>query len=257
MSNPQLLTEKLQWLKLYDRKGSYSHYVDKYEVKKIVSERIGEKYVIPLYGVWKNFEDIDFDTLPDSFVLKCTHDSGGFYVCKNKTDMDYKSAKKILNQSLKRNYYWFAREWSYKNIIPRIIAERYEPSLGGADSVEYKITCMNGKVKMITVCTGIPHTYRRLRKNDHFDKNWNKLDFYAIYEGSGKTINKPPFMDEMVILSEKLAKDIPYLRVDWYYIDGNIYFGEMTFYTHGGYMEFNPDEWDGILGSWLELPCKK
>ena len=157
---------------------------------------------------------------------------------------------------MNRNYYWAGREWPYKNVVPRIIAEPYVDSLGKPDSVEYKITCCNGEVKMITVCTGIPHAANNVRKNDHFDKQWKQLPFYVDYKPSGKKIEKPAFMDEMVELSEKLAQGLPTIRVDWYYIDDKIVFGELTFYTHCGFMNYEPREWDDIMGSWLVLPEK-
>lgn len=257
LKNPTSFTEKLNWLKVYDRNPEYWKIVDKYEVKKIVKEKLGEGYLIPVLGVWNSFEDIDFEQLPNQFVLKCTHDSGGFAICKDKATFDKETAAMKLNKCLGRNYYWPGREWPYKNVKPRILAEPYVDSLGKPDSVEYKITCCNGEVKMITVCTGIPHVENNARKNDHFDKQWNQMDFYVDYKPSGKIIEKPEFMDEMVSLSEKLAKGLPTIRVDWYYINGEIIFGELTFYTHAGFMNYEPREWDDIMGSWLKLPPKR
>ena len=256
LENPQLFTEKLNWLKVYDRRPYYWRYADKYEVKKLVTEKLGGAYLIPIIGVWDKFEDINFDELPNQFVLKCTHDSGGSAVCKDKSTFDKQAARQKINKALKRNYYWFGREWPYKNIKPRIIAEPYVDSLGKPESVEYKLTCCNGEVKMITVCEGIPHAANCLRKNDHFDKQWDQMHFYVDYKSSGKKIEKPIFMDEMVALSEKLAEGIPTVRVDWYYIEGKITFGEMTFYTHAGFMNYNPPEWNKIMGDWLVLPDK-
>lgn len=256
LDNPQLFTEKLNWLKVYDRNPEYWRYVDKYEVKKYVEEKLGRESLIPALGVWDHFEDIDFDKLPNQFVLKCTHDSGGFAICKDKATFDIEAASKKLKKNLSQNYYWGGREWPYKNVQPRILAEPYVDSLGKPDSVEYKLTCCNGEVKMITVCTGIPHTANALRKNDHFDKKWNQMHFYVDYQSSGKKIEKPAFMDEMIAMSEKLAEGFPTIRVDWYYIDGKIIFGEMTFYTHAGFMNYNPPEWNKKMGEWLVLPNK-
>lgn len=254
LDNPQTFNEKLQWLKLYDRNPEYTKMVDKYEVKSIVASLIGSQYVIPLYGVWDDFDDIDFDKLPNQFVLKCTHDSGGFVVCRNKSNFDKITAKKILSKCLSENYYWLKREWAYKNVKPRIIAEKYMPSLGNIDSVEYKLTVINGKVKVITVCSGIPHSDFKLRHNDNFDVQWNRQDWYAYYEPVGGVIGKPSQMDRIVELSEELAKNVPTARIDWYIIDGHIFFGEMTFYTWAGFIEFTPKEWDINMGRWLTLP---
>ena len=254
LENPTTLCEKLNWLKLYNRKSYYTDMVDKYKVKKYVADIIGEEYVIPALGVWDRFEDIDFDVLPNEFVLKCTHDSGSIVICRDKKHFDYVAAKKLLDAKLAQSHYKKNREWVYKNVIPRILAEPYIDSLSNTDSIEYKLTCFGGKVKFTTVCTGI--AYDQSRRNDHFDINWERLPFYTIYKNSYIDFSKPSQMDELIRLSEKLSKDIPYLRVDWYIIDEKIYFGEMTFYTWAGYMKFEPDNWDEILGSWLILPPK-
>lgn len=158
MDDPKTLCEKLQWLKLYDRKPEYTKLVDKYDVKSIVADKIGEQYIIPTIGVWESVDEIDFDILPDSFILKVTHSSGGMVVCRNKNELNIKEAKKILKRSMKSNYYLSNREWPYKHVIPRIIAEPLIEELGKPDSIEYKITCFNGHVGFVTICTGIAHT---------------------------------------------------------------------------------------------------
>lgn len=252
--NPQTLCEKLNWLKLYDRKEEYTNMVDKFKVKKYVADRIGEEHVIPCYGVWDSFEDIDFGLLPNQFVLKVTHDSGGFVICKDKSSFDYSQAKKKISKSLKTNYYMLNREWPYKNIKRKIIAEKYIQSLGHSDSVEYKLTCMNGEVKFITICTGVAHSEASQRKNDHFDRHYNRLPWEVVYKKSAQKVSFPPQMDKMIEYAELLSNNIPYVRIDFYIIDEQIYFGEMTFYTWGGYMKFVPEKWDTILGSWLILP---
>jgi len=251
---PKTVGDKLNWLKLYDRKPYYWKLVDKYEVKKYVADKIGSEYVIPALGVWDNPEDIDFDILPNQFVLKCTHDSGSIIVCKDKKKIDKKEVCSKLNESLKHNHYKENREWAYKNVKPRVIAEQYVESLGKADSVEYKLSCGNGKVGVITVCIGIPHSTLDVRTNDHFDEEWNRLPFYAVYKNSNKDIARPKQMDDLIKFSKILSEGIPHLRVDWYVVDGHIYFGEMTFYTWAGYMQMVPDEWDTILGDMIELP---
>lgn len=257
LDNPRKFTEKLQWLKLYDHNPEYTRMADKYEVKQYVGEKIGKEYVIPLYGVWNEFNEIDFEKLPDQFILKCTHDSGGFVICEDKKTFDREAAKRKIEETLHKNYFWQNREWVYKNIKPRIIAEQYMPSLGKADSVEYKLTVINGEVKVITVCGGIPHSDFELRSNDNFNKDWTRQDWYAYYKPLGGAINKPEKMDLMVELSEKLAKGIPQVRVDWYIIDNKLYFGEMTFYTWSGFIKYSPEEWNLKMGEWLVLPSKK
>lgn len=257
LENPQALTEKIQWLKLYNHNPSYTKMADKYEAKKYVAGLIGEEHIIPTYGVWDSFDEIDFDSLPDQFILKCTHNSGGFVICKDKNTFDKKAAKKRLTDCLNHNYFYSGREWVYKNIKPRIIAEKYIDSLGKPDSVEYKTTCFNGKVGFVTICTGIAHSDFELRTNDHYDVDFHHMPWYVNYKNADVPPKKPEQWDELIAICEKLSKDIPYVRVDTYIIDGQIYFGEMTFYTWSGFMKFNPPEWDLKLGEMLVLPDKK
>ena len=254
IDNPKKLTEKMLWMKLYGRNPLYTRMVDKYEAKKYVEEKIGSKYVVPCYGVWKSFDDIDFDKLPNQFVLKCNHNSGSYVICEDKNNFDKEKARKILEPALKKNYYWVFREWAYKNVNRRILAEQYIPSLGKKDSVEYKLTCFDGEVKVITVCTGVPHQAYELRHNDNFSRDWKRQDWYAAYTPTGEDIEKPKEMDEMIALSEKLSEGIPQVRIDWYVVDGQLYFGEFTFYTWAGYIQFQPEEWDLKLGGWMKLP---
>lgn len=255
LKNPKSFSEKCNWLKLNYRIPLYTKMVDKYEVKQIVADAIGKEHVIPCLGVWDCFDKIDFDKLPNQFCLKCTHDSGSYVICKDKATFDMSAARRKLEKGLKRNYYWHMREWPYLKVPPRIIAEKYIPSLGNKDSVEYKITCCNGMAKVITVCGGIPHAANELRSNDNFSRDWKRQDWYAIYKPKGGDIKRPTFMDQIVEYSEKLSKDIPQVRVDWYMIDGKIVFGEFTFYTWGGYPIFTPKEFNYTLGSWIKLPA--
>lgn len=255
LDNPKTLCEKLNWLKLYNRRPEYTDMVDKYKVKEYVSKKVGAQYVTPLLGVWDRFEDIEFDKLPNQFVLKCNHD-GGPVIVKEKGKLNISETAKLFHHKLKVDYFLPSREWPYKNVERKIIAEPYYDSLGKPNSVEYKVTCMNGEVKFITVCTGIAHASFDDRFNDHFDKAWNQLHWSVNYKSSGKKIERPAFMDEMIEVAEKLAEGIPYVRVDFYVIDGQIKFGEMTFFTWGGFMKFDPPEWDRTLGDWLVLPEK-
>ncbi|MCH5342471.1 MAG: glycosyl transferase [Acetatifactor sp.] len=256
LSRPELFSEKLAWLKLYNQRPEYSTCVDKYAVKEYVSKKIGAEYIIPLLGVWDKFEDIDFGSLPDQFVLKCTHDCGSICVCKDKNNFDFASAKEKITKAMRKNYYVHNKEWAYKNVVPRIIAEKYVDSLGNPESLEYKVSCFNGKVEFITFCRGIAHASLDVRTNDHYDRDFNRLNWYAFYKNSNIQWKKPEQWDKLIELSEKLAKDIPYVRVDWYVIDGEIFFGEMTFYTWGGYLDFEPSEWNKKLGDMIDLPDK-
>ena len=259
LSNPISFNEKMQWLKLYDHNPLYSKMVDKYEVKKIIGSMIGEEYIIPTLGVWERFEEINFDNLPRQFVLKCTHDSGGVIICKDKETFDKRNAQRIINKCLKRNYYWSGREWPYKNVKPRIIAEKYmeEQSSKNVTSelMDYKLMCFGGKVKCSFVCTeryskdGLKVTF--------FDRDWKRMPFERHYPQSKEIISKPYNYEKMILLAEKLSKGIPFVRVDFYEVNQKIYFGELTFYPGSGLEEFTPSEWDDILGSWIELPGKQ
>ena len=251
---PQTLTDKLNWLKLHCKRPEFTQMVDKYEVKKYVSEKIGEQYVVPLYGVWNHFDEIDFDELPDSFVLKVTHNSGGLVICKDKSQFDKNTARQKLEDALKINYYTLSREYPYKDVKPRIIAEKYIPNLGNEDSVEYKLSCFNGKVKFTTVCKGLAHDSYDVRTNDHYDRDGNILPFYVLYKNANPPIPLPRQIDEMIRIAEILAEGIPYVRVDLYVNNEQVLFGEMTFFTWGGFIQFTPKEWDRTMGDWLTLP---
>ncbi len=252
LRHPKTFNEKLQWLKLYDHNPEYIKMVDKYEVKYIVADKIGEKYIIPTLGVWNKFEDIDFDDLPDKFVLKCTHDSGGVCICKDKKTFDYIETKKKLKQSLKNNFYYMSREWPYKYVPHRIIAEEYiETETGNLD--DYKLFCFDGVVDNINVvrgrATGNPKFY-------HFDKEWNLCRFNRLTRSlpEGYKEEKPLFIDEMIRIAEILSQGVRHVRIDLYENKGHIYFGEYTLYNLSGY-ETGFDEYsDGYLGSLIHLP---
>ena len=252
LDNPVTFNEKLQWLKLYDRKPIYTMMVDKYEVKKYVADIIGEQYLIPTLGIWDNFDDIDFDSLPEQFVLKCTHDSGGLVVCRDKKKLDKKKAKKKISSSLKRNYYWLGREWPYKNVKPRIIAEKYIENKVTHELLDYKFMCYNGKVQNSFVCSD-RHTSSGLKVTFH-DIDWNKMPFERHYPNDIKHIPKPKNYEKMIELAEILSERISFVRIDFYETDYNLYFGEMTFYPGSGIEEFNPDIWDRKLGDLIKLP---
>ena len=255
LDNPRTYNEKLQWLKVYDRNPLYTKLVDKYEVKNYVKEKIGEDYIIPTLGVWNKFDEIDFNKLPNKFVLKCTHDSGGLVICTNKENLNIKSIRKKINHFLKRNYYKNTREWPYKNVRPRMIAEEYIKPENVDDLNDYKFFVFNGKVHFFKI------DFDRFIKHgaNYYDREKNILPFGEVicppnYE---KKINIPKNIDEMIKLAEKLASNIPFVRVDFYNVDGKIYFGEITFFPASGFGKFMPEEWDKKIGNLLEIKNMK
>ena len=215
------------------------------------------EHVVKNYGLYNSVDEIDYNKLPNRFVLKCTHDSGSYVVCQDKATFDKEKARAILANGLNAgDFSDMQREWAYRGVQPRIIAEEYIDTLGKPDSIEYKITCFNGKVRMFTICSGIPHSDFDKRFNDHYDREGNRLPFYVYYKPAGLELPKKPIYEEMVRIAETLSAGIPQVRVDLYEHEGKIMFGEMTFYTWGGMMEFTPKEWDFKLGEMLELPHK-
>ena len=250
LKNPKTFNAKLQWLKLHDRNPEYTTMVDKYLVKNYVANIIGKEYIIPTLGVWNSAEEIDFDTLPNQFVLKCNHNSGlGMCVCKDKSKLNIPAVKQSLNEGMRQNFYLYGREWPYKNVKRKIIAEKYMEGSDGKPLVDYKLMCFNGKVKCSFTCTE--------RENDlkvtFFDNNWQRLPFERHYPASKIEIPKPLKFNKMKELAETLSKNTRFLRVDFYEIDQKIYFGELTLYPGCGYEEFSPEKWDGILGDWIQL----
>lgn len=253
--NPDTYNAKLQWLKLYDRDPKYTDMVDKYEAKRIAANIIGEDHIIPTYGIWNNFDEIDFSILPDQFVLKTTHGGGNrdVIICKNKNSFGIKSARNILTTSIRHNaIYKNFREWPYKNIKPRIIAEKYMVDESGQLN-DYKFYCFNGIPKIVLIVTG------RASKDgpfyDYFDNDFKHLPYRTKgapnYNGK---IAKPESFEKMLDVSKALAQGIPHVRIDLYNTSGEIYFGEWTFYDASGYDKYDPDEWDSKIGSWIKLP---
>lgn len=233
IKNPKTFNEKLQWLKLYDRNPAYTQMVDKYGVREYIAKKIGEEYLIPLLGIWDRFEDIDFSQLPDQFVLKPTHDSGSVIICKDKSKLDIKETQKKIDKSLKRNFYYMGREWPYKNVKPRIIAEKYMEDESG-ELKDYKFYCFNGVVDCVMVCfdrkTGDTKYY-------FFDNSWNlkRINKRGKEAPENFTLIKPKYIDKMFSLAETLSTEIPYVRVDLYELNSKIYFGELTFYPGSGF----------------------
>jgi hypothetical protein len=250
IENPITYSEKLQWLKVYDRNSLYTQLVDKYEVRKYIKEKIGEEYLIPSLGIWNYFDEVDFGQFPNQFVLKCTHDSGGLVVCKDKSKFDKKMARKKIEHCLKRNYFINHREWPYKNVRPRILAEQYIIDESGYELKDYKFFCFDGKVKALFIATDRGAD----TKFDFYDAKFNHLPFTNGHSNAGKSIQKPRNYEDMIRIAEELSQGIPHVRVDLYNVDGKILFGEMTFYHWSGLMPFEPEKWDYIFGEWLHLP---
>lgn len=255
LDNPKTFNEKLQWLKLYNRRPEYSTMVDKYAAKEYVASIIGEEYIIPTYGVWENFDDIDFDSLPEQFVLKCTHGSGDVVICKDKSNFDKKAACSKLKKSLKTNYYKISREWPYKNVKPRILAEKYMEDEKTAELRDYKFFCFDGVAKALFVATDRQRENEEV-KFDFFDVDFKHLDVKQGHPNAGICPEKPKTFEEMKRLAELLSNKIPQLRVDFYEVNEKAYFGELTFSHFGGFMPFNPEEWDEIMGNWINVPAK-
>lgn len=250
LKNPKSFNEKIQWLKLNDRNVIYNKLVDKYEVRKFVKEKIGEEYLIPEIGVYDNFKEIDFSKLPNKFVLKCTHDSGGIFICKDKNKLDINKLEKSVKKRLKKNFYYNCREWPYKDVRPRIICEKYMSEEDGTDLKDYKIFCFNGEAKLIQVDINrfINH------KRNFYDLDWNYKDISIQYpKDPNIRIKKPKNLDNMIKLSEKLSKKFPHVRIDFYNINGRIYFGEITLYHEAGFGKFDSEEFGLEMGNWINL----
>ena len=254
LRHPKTFNEKIQWLKLYDRRPEYVRMVDKYEVKRYIAEKVGEEYVVPTLGVWDRVEDIDFDALPDQFVLKCTHDSASVKICKDKSDFDFEEAKQSLSEHLGQSMFIHGREWVYKKIKPSIIAEPYLVDESGVELKDYKIFCFNGRADYVEV------DFNRFVKHklNTYDFDWKPLGFCdASKNDYDANIPKPSRLEDMRRIAEELSKDIPFLRVDFYSIYDRIYIGELTFYPGSGFIFFDPLEMNLELGKKLTLPKKK
>lgn len=250
--NPKTFNEKIQWLKLNYRKEEYTNLVDKYRVKQYITKLIGEEYVIPTLGVWNNVDDIDFKSLPEKFVLKCNNDSGGIVICKNKKDFDEVKAKSFLKERLKNNGYWYGREWPYKNVKPCIIAEKYMEDSISKDLKDYKFFCFNGSMEFfdIDIDRFIEH------RANYYDRNGNFLPFGKTYcpPDYTKKIEMPKNLDKMIELAETISHNTVLSRIDFYEIDGQVYFGEITFYPGSGFSPFTDEKWDYKLGDMIDLP---
>lgn len=250
--NPTTFSEKLQWLKIYDRNPLYTRLVDKFAVKEYVASIIGEEYIIPTLGVWDRVEDIEWDKLPQQFVLKTTHGGGsmGVVICTDKVYFDKKKAIKQLRGSLKTDLYVVWKEWPYKNVTPRIIAELYMGDETGEALKDYKFFCFDGVPKIVQVDYGRFVNHKR----NLYDIEWNRLPFSLGFPTDWDCeIEKPEALGEMIDMVKRLSKGIPHVRVDLYYIDGKVYFGEMTFYHGSGFEKFTPEEYNKFFGELIFL----
>lgn len=260
LNNPKTFNEKLQWIKLYDRKPQYTVMVDKYLVKKYVADLIGSQYIIPTLGVWERFEQINFAKLPDQFVLKCTHDSGGLVICKDKNKLNFDEVRKKINKCLKKNYYWHGREWPYKDVKPRIIAEKYMEDSKNHENqnefegslTDYKFYCFNGKMKMMMM--GSNRFTKKATTFDYFDEDFNWLEITWGYPRSEQKPKKPQNFEKMKELAERLSEGLTEARIDFYQSNEKIYFGEITFFDGSGMDIIEPEEMNYKMGEWLRLP---
>lgn len=260
LKHPQTYCEKMNWIKLYDRNPKYTIMADKYLVKQFVADKIGSKYIIPTLAVYESADEIDLEKLPNKFVLKCNHDSGSTIVCTDKSTFDLQKAKEKLKNAMSVQYFYLSREWPYKNIPHRIIAEQYiAPELrydnkGGVikdseDLWTYKFICTNGIPRIMYVTV----------KNDdiwenYYDMDYKELDISSTYRHSHIPIPKPECWEELKQIAASLTKEVPHVRCDFYVIRGKIYFSEYTFFNWGGWMQLKPDKWNKIIGAWIELP---
>lgn len=256
LEHPKTFNEKIQWLKLYYHRPECTMMVDKVAAKEYVAGIIGEEYIIPTLGVWERFEDIDFDTLPEQFVLKCSHDCKSVVICTDKSTFDKEAARKLLTKSLKNNYYIKFREWAYKNIPPRILAEKYMVDESGTELKDYKFSCVDGDAKDVMLCmdraSGDTKFY-------FFDREWNLLRYNRRGKEApeGFTVPQPKNMDKMFDIASRLSEGLPFVRVDLYNVDGAIYFGELTMYPRSGFDSNLLPETDLLFGERITLPEEK
>lgn len=254
LSNPRRYTEKLQWLKLYNRDPLYTKLVDKAAMKDWVTEKLGPGYVIPIVGLYDSWDEIKFNELPDQFVIKCTHNCG-VEICQDKATFDFTQGRRNIEASLYSEYYMTSREWPYKDVPHRILIEEFMNDESGQGLVDYKFFCFDGEVKFMFIATD--RNSSEETKFDFYDTEFNHLPIVNGHPNSTKKIEKPKNFDEMLSIARKLSKGFPHVRVDLFSANGHIYVGEMTFFHFSGIVPFEPESWDYKIGSWLKLPEKK
>lgn len=254
LDNPTTFNEKLQWLKLHNRNPLYTKLVDKYEVRDYIKNKIGEEYLIPLIGYFDRVNDIDFNKLPNQFVLKCNHNSGkGMIICKDKSKLNVKKAKKDLKRGLKQDYFLYGREWPYKNVKRKVICEQYMSDGGNKkDLTDYKFYCFNGHAECVMACID-----RQIKpvKYYFFDKNWNlkRINYWSSVASQTFSLKKPKCLDEMFDIAETLSIGMPFVRVDLYECSGKVYFGELTFFSDSGFDKDILPTTDEYFGKLIDL----
>ena len=253
LEHPKTFNEKLQWMKLYYQNDDASRMVDKITAKEYVYEKLGDEIgIIPTYGVWDTFEEINWEELPKQFVLKCNHDSGGSVICRDKDKLDFSAAAKKIKKCLKKNYFWHGREWVYKDIKPRILAEKYMENTGETEISDYKFYCFNGEPRFLFISRGLEN--HKTARVGFFDLDFNPMPVRRTdYLTFDVPPEKPSQLSKMIDVSRKLSDGFPFLRVDLYEIDGKVYFSELTFIPGSGWMTIDPKEWDLTFGEWLDL----
>jgi len=257
--HPKSFNEKIQWLKLHNTSDECTRSVDKYEVRKLISDKIGEEYLIPMIGCWESFDEIDFCQLPDQFVLKCTHDSGSVVICRDKASFDRGAAKAKLETAMRHNFFWTGREYPYKNVKPRIICEQLMKDNKSDDLVDYKFFCFNGQPKVLFYASERFTSKDKVAKFDFYDMD---LKHMPIKSAGHENSTIPPSVSpenfkKMKELCCVLSAGYPHVRVDFYVINDKIYFGELTFHHDSGFVQLEPEEWNKTFGEWIKLPMDK
>ena len=252
LKNPRTFNEKLNWLKLYYHNPLMSKVVDKYAVRSYIKEKIGKQYLIPLIGVYDKVEEIDFDKLPNKFVIKCNHDSGSYIICEDKSKLDIDKVKEKINYHMSKNYYYQWREWPYKRVKPKILIEKYMYDKTTNSFDDYKFMCFDGKVDSVMVCTNRKSGHTKFR---FFDEDWNlkKYNKDSLNEDYNHQYPKPKRIKEMFKIASKLSEGFPFVRVDLYYANNKIYFGELTFFPQAGFDPNIVEEADKALGENIKI----
>lgn len=254
LDKPKGFCEKIQWIKIHDRNPEYIEWSDKLIAKQKAAGILGDEYIIPTISVYDRVSDIDYDVLPEQFVIKCNHDSGGVIVCRDKKSFDMRTANIVLKSRIKRNFYYHAREWAYKDIKPKIFVEKYMSDRNG-ELINYKFYCFNGQPQFLyisdeVIVNGDKTAYLRFLNLDWTDAGFGREDHPTV----SRQVRKPDSLDEMIMLAKKLSRGIPFVRTDFYDIDGVVYFSELTFYPGGGFSMFYPDGYEKSIGEMLRLP---
>ena len=253
LRNPSTFNEKLQWLKLYNHDPSYPKMADKFAMRDFVEKKAGAGHSVPVLGVWDCFDEIDFSSLPDTFVLKCNNDSGHYVICRDKRTMDMKAARKTITEGLKTNYYYQNREWVYKDIVPKVFAEQYLQQDSDDCLWDYKFFCFNGEPKIMYMEKEASES----KTEAFFDMEQNYLDLEMDDPRPDVPPALPTCFDQMKAIAAKLSAGIPFLRVDFFYVNETVYVGELTFFHCGGLAPVKPESWNRQLGSWIDIPKEK